>query len=136
MKKLFLSLLVLCGLQANALEAADSLATAAQKPVPADTLAVEALPSDSIHRFEQPDSVTIRQFDDHLQVNIFGEKDNPDFRYQYTHKTSADDEVTNSVAFRDRLNDQGVVCTIRRSRGEDIFAACGMLAGKKLKNEK
>ena len=40
------------------------------------------------------------------------------------------------VAFRDRLNDQGVVCTIRRSRGEDIFAACGMLAGKKLKNEK
>lgn len=96
MKKLFLSLLVLCGLQANALEAADSLATATQKPVPADTLAVEALPSDSIQRFEQPDSVTIRQFDDHLQVNIFGEKDNPDFRYQYTHKTSADDEVTNS----------------------------------------
>jgi len=37
------------------------------------------------------------------------------------------------VAFRDRLNDKGIVCTIRRSRGEDIMAACGMLAGKNLK---
>ena len=37
------------------------------------------------------------------------------------------------VAFRDYLNEQGVLCTIRRSRGEDIMAACGMLAGKKLK---
>lgn len=36
----------------------------------------------------------------------------------------------NMVAFRDYLNRHGVVCTIRRSRGEDIFAACGMLAGK------
>lgn len=36
----------------------------------------------------------------------------------------------NMVAFRDRLNRQGIICTIRRSRGEDIFAACGMLAGK------
>lgn len=33
-------------------------------------------------------------------------------------------------AFRDRLNDQGVTATIRASRGEDIMAACGMLAGK------
>lgn len=33
-------------------------------------------------------------------------------------------------AFRDRLNAAGVLCTIRRSRGEDIQAACGMLAGK------
>ena len=37
------------------------------------------------------------------------------------------------VAFRDRLNDKGIFCTIRRSRGEDIMAACGMLAGKNLK---
>lgn len=37
------------------------------------------------------------------------------------------------VAFRDLLNDKGIVCTIRRSRGEDIMAACGMLAGKNLK---
>lgn len=34
-------------------------------------------------------------------------------------------------AFRDRLNRSGITCTIRASRGEDIAAACGMLAGKK-----
>lgn len=39
------------------------------------------------------------------------------------------------VQFRDNLNRHGVICTIRRSRGEDIFAACGMLAGK-VKNQK
>ena len=33
-------------------------------------------------------------------------------------------------AFRDRLNDAGFIATIRASRGEDIMAACGMLAGK------
>ena len=31
-------------------------------------------------------------------------------------------------AFRDRLNQHGVTATIRASRGEDIFAACGMLS--------
>lgn len=34
-------------------------------------------------------------------------------------------------AFRDRLNNNGILCTIRASRGEDILAACGMLAGKR-----
>lgn len=38
-------------------------------------------------------------------------------------------------AFRDRLNDSGITATIRASRGEDIDAACGMLAGKQ-QNEK
>lgn len=33
-------------------------------------------------------------------------------------------------AFRDRLNERGITATIRASRGEDIDAACGMLAGK------
>ena len=33
------------------------------------------------------------------------------------------------VAFRDHLNNLGVTATIRASRGEDIMAACGMLAG-------
>lgn len=33
-------------------------------------------------------------------------------------------------AFRDRLNELGITATIRASRGEDIDAACGMLAGK------
>ncbi|MBR5042594.1 MAG: 23S rRNA (adenine(2503)-C(2))-methyltransferase RlmN [Bacteroidales bacterium] len=32
--------------------------------------------------------------------------------------------------FKNRLNNHGVVCTIRVSRGEDILAACGMLAGQ------
>ncbi len=32
-------------------------------------------------------------------------------------------------AFRDRLNSLGIIATIRASRGEDIMAACGMLAG-------
>ncbi len=33
--------------------------------------------------------------------------------------------------FRDYLNRHGVTCTIRASRGEDIMAACGLLAGHK-----
>jgi 23S rRNA (adenine2503-C2)-methyltransferase len=33
-------------------------------------------------------------------------------------------------AFRDRLSGRGVTATIRASRGEDILAACGMLAGQ------
>lgn len=34
-------------------------------------------------------------------------------------------------AFEDYLNEHGIRCTTRRSRGEDIFAACGMLSTKK-----
>lgn len=37
---------------------------------------------------------------------------------------------TRMEAFRDCLNDMGVTATIRASRGEDIMAACGMLAGR------
>ncbi|MDR0743614.1 MAG: 23S rRNA (adenine(2503)-C(2))-methyltransferase RlmN [Tannerella sp.] len=33
--------------------------------------------------------------------------------------------------FRDLLNENGITCTIRASRGEDIFAACGMLSTTK-----
>lgn len=36
----------------------------------------------------------------------------------------------NMVAFRDYLNEKGITATIRASRGEDIMAACGMLAGQ------
>lgn len=42
--------------------------------------------------------------------------------------TTADNETM--TAFRDRLNELGITATIRTSRGEDIAAACGMLAGK------
>lgn len=45
-------------------------------------------------------------------------------------------DETRMTAFCDRLNAKGVLCTIRRSRGEDIMAACGMLAGKKLNGNK
>ena len=40
-------------------------------------------------------------------------------------------DMARMEAFRDRLNAKGVVCTIRASRGEDIFAACGMLSTAK-----
>ena len=38
--------------------------------------------------------------------------------------------------FRDTLNTNGITCTIRTSRGEDIAAACGMLSTAKLNNNK
>jgi len=34
--------------------------------------------------------------------------------------------------FRDQLNKKGIITTIRRSRGEDIYAACGLLSTKTL----
>jgi len=42
------------------------------------------------------------------------------------------------IIFRNYLNSKGVVSTIRTSRGEDIEAACGMLAAsiKKQRNNK
>lgn len=37
--------------------------------------------------------------------------------------------------FRDMLSAKGIICTIRASRGEDIFAACGMLSSAKSKEK-
>lgn len=37
------------------------------------------------------------------------------------------------LMFRNHLNSKGITATIRTSRGEDIMAACGMLAAKKTK---
>lgn len=34
--------------------------------------------------------------------------------------------------FKDKLNDKGILTTIRASRGQDIYAACGMLSTKEL----
>lgn len=34
------------------------------------------------------------------------------------------------VKFRDKLNDKGIIATIRASRGQDIDAACGLLSTK------
>lgn len=57
------------------------------------------------------------------RVNLIRFHASPETPY----KTS--DEHTMMV-FRDYLDSHGVTCTIRASRGEDIMAACGLLAGK------
>ncbi|MDH6533979.1 23S rRNA (adenine(2503)-C(2))-methyltransferase RlmN [Parabacteroides sp. 52] len=45
------------------------------------------------------------------------------------HLKSSDNEQLE--LFRDKLNANGLLCTIRASRGEDILAACGMLSTAK-----
>ena len=35
------------------------------------------------------------------------------------------------IRFRDKLNDKGIIATIRASRGQDIDAACGLLSTKR-----
>ena len=44
-------------------------------------------------------------------------------------------DLSKIEAFRDLLNAKGIVATIRASRGEDIFAACGMLSTAKNQKE-
>lgn len=39
-------------------------------------------------------------------------------------------DMNQMEVFQNVLNENGVLCTIRASRGEDIFAACGMLSTK------
>jgi len=41
-------------------------------------------------------------------------------------------DVKDIIAFRDNLNAKGITATLRRSRGEDIYAACGLLSTKEL----
>ncbi len=57
------------------------------------------------------------------RVNLIRFHRIPDFPYE-----SSPEKIMEG--FRDRLNAHGITCTIRASRGEDIFAACGLLAGK------
>jgi len=46
-------------------------------------------------------------------------------------------EETQMNRFRDYLNNHGITCTIRASRGQDIWAACGLLSTKKqMENKK
>ena len=52
--------------------------------------------------------------------------------YVYRHPEARASDLME--AFRDRLNHNGVLCTIRSSRGEDILAACGLLAGRHLQH--
>lgn len=62
--------------------------------------------------------------DEHVRVNLIRYHMIPDAPKL---RTSSDERMAH---FRDYLNGKGITCTIRRSRGEDISAACGMLAGK------
>ncbi|HEX7584936.1 MAG TPA: 23S rRNA (adenine(2503)-C(2))-methyltransferase RlmN, partial [Prolixibacteraceae bacterium] len=41
------------------------------------------------------------------------------------------DEIT-LQKFKDQLNDKGILTTIRASRGQDIYAACGLLSTKEM----
>lgn len=47
-------------------------------------------------------------------------------------RTSSDRTI---IAFKDYLNKHGVTCTLRASRGQDIMAACGLLAGQARGNQ-
>ena len=58
------------------------------------------------------------------RVNLIRFHKIPDFPYECASAQAME-------AFRDRLNNNGITCTIRSSRGEDILAACGMLAGQR-----
>ena len=57
------------------------------------------------------------------RVNLIRFHESPDSSNQ--HFPSSDEQ--RMISFRDYLSAHGVTCTIRRSRGEDILAACGML---------
>jgi len=57
------------------------------------------------------------------RVNLIRFHKIPDFPYE----TSGAQTIE---AFRQRLCNNGLMATLRASRGEDILAACGMLAGK------
>ena len=57
------------------------------------------------------------------RVNLIRFHKIPDFPYDCASDAAME-------AFRDRLNNHQILCTIRSSRGEDILAACGMLAGQ------
>jgi len=46
---------------------------------------------------------------------------------------SPDEETINN--FRDQLNDKDIIATVRASRGQDIYAACGLLSTKELINK-
>jgi len=62
------------------------------------------------------------------RINLIRFHKIPDFPYE-----TANDAAMNM--FQQRLSSHGITCTIRASRGEDILAACGMLAGQHKEKE-
>ncbi len=61
------------------------------------------------------------------RVNLIRFHSIPDFPYASSSQKTMEE-------FRDMLSKFGINCTIRASRGEDIFAACGLLAGSRRKD--
>ncbi len=59
----------------------------------------------------------------YCRVNLIRFHSSPDTPFRTSSTQTMD-------RFRDYLNAHGVTCTIRASRGEDIMAACGLLAGQ------
>ena len=57
------------------------------------------------------------------RVNLIRFHESPEAPYHTSMPTTI-------KAFQDYLNRHGVICTLRASRGQDIDAACGLLAGK------
>ncbi len=57
------------------------------------------------------------------KVNLIPFNPFPQSRYQCS-------SIANILKFRDVLNNAGIVTTIRKTRGEDIDAACGQLVGQ------
>jgi 23S rRNA (adenine2503-C2)-methyltransferase len=64
---------------------------------------------------------TLRGFDCRVNLIRFHESEEAPF------KTSMPSTI---AAFQSHLNRNGIICTLRASRGQDIDAACGLLAGK------
>ena len=62
------------------------------------------------------------------RVNLIRFHRIPDFPYESSTQRVMEE-------FRDRLNSNGITCTIRASRGEDIMAACGLLAGQSINSD-
>ena len=64
----------------------------------------------------------------HCRVNLIRFHSSPGTPFR-----TSDPQTMNT--FRDYLNNHGITCTIRASRGEDIMAACGLLAGERRAND-
>lgn len=64
---------------------------------------------------------TLRGLD--CRVNLIRFHESPEAPYRTSLPTAIKD-------FQEYLNRHGVICTLRASRGQDIDAACGLLAGK------
>ncbi len=59
----------------------------------------------------------------YCRVNLIRFHESPDAPFRTSMPTTI-------AAFQSYLNNHGIVCTLRTSRGQDIDAACGLLAGR------